>query len=73
MLTELELLIRAKMPETTQKSFYLGRLLITCVKWKNLSNSKVKKKYNEIYGPCPSTEEWIKMCYIYIQWNITQP
>ena len=22
---------------------------------------------------CPSTDEWIKRCGIYIQWNITQP
>ena len=23
---------------------------------------------------CPSTDEWIKkLCYIYIQWNTTQP
>ena len=22
---------------------------------------------------CPSTDDWIKMWYIYIQWNITQP
>ena len=22
---------------------------------------------------CPSTEEWIRICGTYIQWNITQP
>ena len=22
---------------------------------------------------CPSTEEWIRRCGIYIQWNVTQP
>ena len=46
--------------EWYSSSMFIAALFTIAKTWKQLK--------------CPPTEEWIKkMCYIYIQWNITQP
>ena len=45
--------------------------VVTCTPVFIAAMSTIAKLWKE--PRCPSTDEWIKMWCIYIQWNITQP